>query len=267
MVSEKAYIGENVIIKDGVIVEDGAHIGDNCYLDCNCVIRSGVNLGEGSYVGPFCILGEHNYDFYREFKGEAKPLFIGAKALIRSHSVIYGGSTIGAGLQTGHHVTIREKTKAGIRWRVGTLSDIQGTCEIGDYVSMHSNVHIGMHSKIGNYVWIFPYTVLTNDPTPPSETLVGCTLSDYSVVATNAIVLPGVFVGEGAFVGAAAVVTKDVPEHMVAVGAPAKIRGEVSIIKNPKSNEPAYPWPYHFERGMPWEGVGFEKWLEGRSNE
>jgi UDP-3-O-[3-hydroxymyristoyl] glucosamine N-acyltransferase len=69
------------------------------------------------------------------------------------------------------------------------LSDLQGHCEIGDYVRFHSNVHIGQKSKIGNFVWIFPYVVLTNDPYPPSNNLVGVTVHDFAAIATMSVIL------------------------------------------------------------------------------
>ena len=261
MISSKAHIGKGVVIKEGVIVEDDVTIGDSSYLDYGCVIRAGVTLGENSYVGPQSILGEFQMDFHRNRTMPYNhPLIIGKEALIRSHCVIYSGSNIGDHFQTGHHVTVRENTAAGNRWRVGTLSDIQGSCKIGDYVNMHSNVHIGMHSKIGSFVWIFPYCVFTNDPIPPSEIEWGCTVENYAVIATGSILLPGVTVGEGSFVGAGSVVTRDVPPAMLAVGNPAKVRSEISQLKNPVTLEPAYPWQMHFSRGMPWQSEGYDMW-------
>lgn len=263
MISEKAIIGKNVTIKENVVVERNVVIGDNCYLDYGCVLRDGVSLGEGSYVGPYCILGEFQMDFHLHREERTiHSLVIGKNALIRSHSVLYSGSIFGEGLQTGHRVTIREKTKAGKHIRIGTLTDIQGHCEIGDYVNMHSNVHVGMHTRIGSYVWIFPYCVFTNDPIPPSELECGCTIGDYSIIATGTILLPGVKIGEHSLVGAGGVVTKDIPDSMFAVGCPAKVKGDISQIKNPETGESAYPWPRRFERYMPWQGIGFDTWLE-----
>ncbi len=65
--------------------------------------------------------------------------------------IFYEGSLFAEKLITGHRVTVREKTIAGKNLQIGTLSDIQGHCTIGNYVRMRSNVHIGQHSKIGNY--------------------------------------------------------------------------------------------------------------------
>ena len=162
---------------------------------------------------------------------DGKPLVIGEDAVIRSHSVFYEGSTFGKQLSTGHRVTVREKTVAGEGFQIGTLSDIQGHCEIGEHVKFHSNVHIGQHSTIGNYVWIFPYVVLTNDPHPPSNVMLGATIEDYAVVATMSVVLPGVTVKSGALVGAHSSVGKDVAANTVVLGNPAKFICDTSKIK------------------------------------
>ena len=252
IVSQKAFVGKNVTIKEGVIIEDNVVIGDGCYLDYNCIIRENVILGNNSYVGPACILGEYNSDFYKNYTAQKHPLLIGEHALIRSHSVIYGGSSIQNDLQTGHRVTIRENTSAGEHWRVGTLSDIQGDCVIGNYVNMHSNVHIAQGSKIGNYVWLFPYCITLNDPIPPSQYIKGVTIEDYAIIATGSILLPGVTIGNNALIAAGSLVTRPIEQHMMAVGSPAKPKCNISEIANHDTGEPAYPWPQRFSKYMPW---------------
>jgi len=212
------------------------------------IVHPGVELGDGCRVGAFCELGVPSP------LAENDRLIIGRDANIRSHSVFYTGSKIGDGLRTGHRVTVRENLVAGDQFQIGTLSDIQGHCSVGDHVRFHSNVHIGQGAKIGNFVFIFPYVVLTNDPTPPSEDLQGVTLEDYSIVATMSVVLPGSRVGSGALVGAMSLVKGDVPPDSIYVGNPGKVVGSTSKIKL-RNGEPAYPWRRHFHRGYPDEIV------------
>ena len=208
------------------------------------IIHPGVHIGEGSTIGAFCELGAPS-DL-----AESQELHIGAGSLIRSHSIFYTGSTFGPGLTTGHRVTVRENTQAGPGFQIGTLSDIQGHCTIGDYVRLHSNVHIGQHSQVGNFVFIFPYVVLTNDPTPPSSDLIGVVLEDYSIVATMSVVLPGARVGSGSLIGAMSLVKGEVPPDSVYVGNPGKVVASTSRIKL-RNGAPAYPWRRHFHRGYP----------------
>lgn len=252
--------GNNVTIKEGCMIGDNVVLGDDVYIDYHCIIRDNVILKKGTYVGVNCILGEYQNDFILNRNVKNPSLTIGENAIIRSGSILYSGSWIGNNFQTGHQVTIRENTSIGEHVNIGTLSDIQGFCSIGDYTRLHSNVHIGQKSVIEDFVWIFPYVVLTNDPTPPSENLVGVTLKTFSVIATGSVILPGVTVESDSLVAAGAVVTKDVREGEVVGGNPAKVISRTENIKNHITGEKAYPWRYMFSRGMPWEDSDYDTW-------
>ena len=263
LISNSAKIGKNVTIKENVIIGENVVIGDNSYIDYGVLIRDNVQIGDNSYIGVNCILGEYSMDFMLNRINYINPkLIIGIDALIRSQTLIYADCILGDNLQTGHKVTIREKTIAGNNFRVGTLSDIQGNCQIGNFVNMHSNVHIGQKSVIADYVWIFPYVVLTNDPTPPSDNLFGVNVEEFAVIATMAVILPGVTIGAGALVGAGTIVSKNVTAEMVVVGNPGKEICETIKIKNKQTGEAAYPWQYSFSRGMPWKDLGYVNWLK-----
>lgn len=235
------------------IISPKAKLGNNVEIGPSTIVYDNVVIGDNSIIGAFCEIGVANH----LSKGE--PLVIGASANIRSHSIFYEGSYFGEGLTTGHRVTVRELVKAGKNLQIGTLSDLQGHCEIGDYVRFHSNVHIGQKSKIGNFVWIFPYVVLTNDPHPPSDTLIGVTVEDFAVIATMSVILPGTTVAEGVLVGAHSSLKGETEANMVYVGSPAKKICTTSKIKLQDSKENAYPWRKHFHRGYPIEIV--KEWV------
>jgi acetyltransferase-like isoleucine patch superfamily enzyme len=237
------------------IVSKHAKIGRNVTIGAFSIINDNVVLGNDCVVEAYCELGVENT------QTEGKPLVIGDNALIRSHSVLYANSHIGKNLQTGHRVTIREQSVIGANFQIGTLGDIQGHCKIGEFVKCHSNVHIGHHSTVGNYVWIFPYVVLTNDPHPPSEVMMGVTLEDYSVIATMSVILPGVTIQSDTLIGAGSIVGKDVAKGRVYSGNPAKdICSITKIMLKDGSDKPAYPWRKHFHRGYPEDVV--ESWLK-----
>ena len=80
------------------------------------LIHPHVELGEGSEIGPFAVVGEPP----RGRKPGDLPTWIGPGSVIRSHTVIYAGNRIGARFQTGHHVMIREENEIGDDVRIGT---------------------------------------------------------------------------------------------------------------------------------------------------
>lgn len=227
-------------------VEPGAKLGENVAVGAFSLVHANVEIGRDSQIGSHCEIGLPTP------LAQGRPLVLGAGAVIRSHSVVYEGSTYGEGLRTGHRVTLRERTIVGRNAQFGTLCDIQGDCEIGDFFRSHSNVHIGKHSRIGDFVWIFPYVVLTNDPHPPSSVQMGCVIEDYAVVATMSVVLPGVRIGAHAVVGAHSLANRDVEPGMLVAGNPAKpIRPAAEVKLKDGTGRPAYPWPTHFREGYP----------------
>lgn len=243
------------MIHKTAIVSDSAIIGENVTVGAFSIIHDKVVIGEGSTIGNYCEIGVSSE------LAEGAPLFIGKNSLIRSHSIFYQGSFFGDSLVTGHRVTVREKVKAGINLQIGTQSDLQGDCQIGDYVRTQSNVYISKHAEIGSFVWIFPHVVLTNDPHPPSNYLVGCTIEDYVVIAAMALLLPGVTIGTGSLVAAYSLVSRDVLPNTVVGGSPAREICDISAIqlKN-RCGESAYPWQRHFHRGYPEYIV--KEWVE-----
>jgi acetyltransferase-like isoleucine patch superfamily enzyme len=254
--------GENVVISEGCRIGSNVILEDGVYLDFNVIVRNNVTIKKGTYIGANSVLGEHPSNWNKPNVINEDRLVIGENSLIRSGAVIYGNSEIGESFQAGHNVTIRENTKIGNHCSVGTLSDIQGDCEIGNYVRFHSNVHVGMKTIIKDYVWVFPYVIFTNDPTPPSDVLLGVTVESFAIVATGSVILPGVHIASDSLVAAGAIVTKNVEQNSIVGGNPAKAISTIDRVKNKNTGENVYPWRYSFERGMPWESIGYDKWVK-----
>jgi len=225
-ISPKAQIGRNVCIDDFTIVGDNVVIGDDTVIDSHCHIGCHAKAAEG------------------------KPLVIGPGSHIRSHSILYEGSTFGAGLSTGHAVLIREKTQAGRELQVGSQTDIEGDCVIGDYVKVHSDVHIAQKSAIGNFVFLHPRVQFTNDPFPPSFITAGITIKDMAVVCTGTLLLPGITVGLGCLVAAGSVVKADVPDVHCAAGNPATLFSRLDHFFHP-AHGLYHPWVLRFRSKYP----------------
>lgn len=241
-ISEDAFLAENTLIGNNVQISKGVIVHDNTCIEDNTII------------GPYCIIGEPASDYYSKNQHVFKKTIIGADSIIRSHSVIYEGVTIGERFQTGHHVTIREESEIGTNCSIGTLSDIQHHVIMGDYVRIHSKVFIGELTRIEDFVWIYPSAVLTNDPYPPMGKLKGVYVKKYAQIFASSTILPGIIIGENALVGAHSVVTKDVEDEMLVIGSPAKVKCNIRDIKDENGNS-VYPWKDFLTgyRGYPWQ--------------
>ena len=244
------------LIHPTALVSPLATLGENVVVGPFTVIHDSVRIGSGTRIDGHCEIG------YPTPHADDRPLAIGCNSLIRSHSVFYQGSSFGDGLVTGHRVTVREKTEAGTGFQIGTLVDIQGHCQIGHHVKTQSSVIIGQKSRIGNFVWMFPGVLLTNDPNPPSNDLFGVTLEDYVVAAVKSTFLPGVTIGRGTFVTAHSLVGQDMPEDSLVSGSPANRLGKASDLRLKSDLRiRAYPWTKRFVRGYPNDVI--EKWANG----
>ena len=238
-------------------VSSDAELGAGVKVGPYCVIEANVSVGEGSFVGSHVVLGAATANYYGDPDSyEPARCEIGKGAVIRSHSIVYAGASVGEDFESGHHVTIREGTRIGDGVRIGTLSDIQPEVTIGNHARLHSNVFVAKRSTIEELTWLFPYVILIDDPHPPSDTCTqGPTIRKFAVVGAQSTVYPAVEVGEGAVVGAMTLVRSDVPPETLVVGVPAKIVGTTAdVVCREGRLEQVYPWWRHFRRGYP-EGV------------
>ena len=244
-----------------VNISEHAIIGNNVKIGDNTTIYDHVTIHDNSIIANDCVIGEPLASYYNDGENYVNPpTIIGCNALIRSHAIIYAGSTFGDHFSTGHRVTIREQAHFGHHCRIGTLSDIQGEVSFGNYCWLHSNVHIGQTSRIGNFVFIYPYVVFTNDPHPPSNICEGPTVGDFTQIAVGSVLLPKVKIGKHCLIGAQSLVGINVDDYSLVAGNPAKKIKDVREYISRETGKSHYPWVNNFERGMPWEGIGFENW-------
>ncbi len=181
-------------------------------------------------LGEFCLIGEPPRG---KKVGELATRF-GARAVIRSHTVIYAGNVIGDDFQTGHGVLIREANEIGNNVSIGSHSIVEHHVKIGNHVRLHSNVFIPEFSILEDDCWLGPNVVVTNARYPQSkrvkENLRGAHIKRGAKIGANATLLPGIVIGENALVGAGAVVTHHVPDGAVVAGNPARVIKSVSDI-------------------------------------
>lgn len=186
-------------------------------------IYPNVKIGSGVRIGDYCILGVPPLG---HAKGEL-ALIIGEGSTIRSHTVIYAGTAIGRGLETGHGVVIREFVTLGDEVRVGHNSVIQPHACIGHGVRILHQVSVGEYTVIEDECFLAPKVALAHgldrDFVDRGRIRRGPIIKRRAIVGASSVVGPGVTVGERCFIGAASVVLEDAPAHKVLVGNPARV--------------------------------------------
>lgn len=184
-----------------------------------------VRAGDGLVADEGVTLG------YAPAGHAGDPLVVGQRARLRSGTVLYRGAVIGDDFETGHNVVVREDTTIGDDVCVWSNSVVDYGCTIGDRVKIHTGCYVAQFSHIENDAFLAPGAVLANDLYPgvddSADLMSGPTIRAGAQVGVNATLLPYVTVGRGALIGAAAVVTRDVPDGMVAYGNPARVVGSV----------------------------------------
>ena len=138
--------------------------------------------------------------------------FISEKAKIGENTKIWHFSYIGDNVEIGKNV------------KIGSLVHIDYNVKIGDNTKIEGQAYIPPLSRIGNGVFIGPAVVLTNDPYPMCDKMIGVTIEDNAIIGARAVIKAGVTVGKNSVVSMGAVVTRDVPENTVVIGVPATIR-------------------------------------------
>lgn len=242
------------------VISKSALIGDNVKIGRNAIIHDNVEIGDNSIICENSIIGEPLLDAYSDDNYINPKTLIGSNSLIRSGSIIYAGSTFGDFFITGNMVSIREKSFFGNHCTVGTFTDIQGDVKFGDYCRLNSHVQIAAKCLFGSFVFIYPMVVFTNDPLPPSNTLNGSTVDNFTQIAASSVILPGLSIGKHCLIGANSLITKDIIDFEFHAGNPAVKIGTVKHLWSKENKRPHYPWPYNFDRGLPWCEEGFDKW-------
>jgi acetyltransferase-like isoleucine patch superfamily enzyme len=154
-------------------------------------------------------------------------LILGPGAKLRAGTIVYRGSKIGARLETGHYVVIREDNLLGDDVKIWNNTIIDYGCKIGHRVKIHSNGYIAQFTTLEDDVFIAPGVSVANDPHPgcpkSKECMRGPTIRAGAQIGAGVTLLPFVTIGNRALVGAGSVVTKDVPPEVVVAGNPARV--------------------------------------------
>ena len=194
------------------------------------VVHQGTVLGEGVRVLEYAVVGKQPTLGPRSTakRDPLPPATIGDGTVISTGAIVFAGSTIGSGCIVGDQACVRERVTLGDDVVVGRGSLVENDTAIGRGTRIQADAYLTAYSTLEEDVFVAPCVVTTNDNfmgrTERRKGLMkGPTIRRRARIGGGAMLLPGIEIGEEAFVGAGAVVTKDVEPRMLVVGNPARV--------------------------------------------
>jgi acetyltransferase-like isoleucine patch superfamily enzyme len=198
------------------------------------IVYPGTVLGEGCKVLDYAIIGKQPTLSPRSTakREELPPLELGAGTVVSTAAVVFAGTTIGERVIVGDQACVRERCTIGDDVVIGRGSLVENDTSVGALTKIQANAYITAYSLLEDNVFIAPCVVTTNDnfmgrTQKRHELVKGPTIRRGARIGGGCVLLPGIEIGEEAFVGAGAVVIRDVPARALVVGNPARQIREV----------------------------------------
>lgn len=213
-----AFVDPSARLAEGVRVQAGAVIGESVVVGANSLIESGAVLGKQPRLRPGSSASSGQ---------SLGPLVLEEGVTVCSGAVVYAGARIGEGAILGDQCQIRERTSVGPETVVGRGSCVDFGARVGARVLIQTGVYVTGGAVVEDDAFLGPGVQMTNDHTmgrhPRGEGLSGPVVRRAARIGGGAILLPGVKVGEEAFVAAGALVSRDVASRDVVMGVPARV--------------------------------------------
>jgi acetyltransferase-like isoleucine patch superfamily enzyme len=215
------------------VLSPTASVGNDVVFGANVVVHDGVVIGDGVTVQDGAVLGKPPRLAVRSSapRDASGPLVIEAGASICAQAIVFAGAHIGPGAIIGDQTFIRERSRIGADTVIGRGSCVDNDVVVGARVRVQTNVYLTAYSVVEDDVFVGPCAMTTNDDTMarqvPGTALRGPTLRRACRIGGGAVLVPGVEIGEEAFVAAGAVVTNDVAPRALVMGVPARVVGQV----------------------------------------
>ena len=197
-------------------------------IHSTAVVYPGTVLGDGVKILEYAVVGKQPVLSPRSTaaREDLPPAEIGEGTVVSTGAIVFAGTRIGARVIVGDQACIRERVTLGDDVVVGRGSLIENDTAVGAMTKIQADAYITAYSTLEEDVFIAPCVVTTNDnfmgrTERRHELIKGPTIRRGARVGGGATLCPGIEVGEEAFVGAGAVVTKDVPARTIVYGNPA----------------------------------------------
>ncbi len=192
-------------------------------------VYSGVELAEEVFVGDYAVVGKQPVLGRRSTasRDDLSPLVVADGVSILAGAVVFAGTRLGQGVIVGDQACVRERCELGEDVVVGRGAFVENDVVVGARTKIQANAYVTAYSTLEEDVFIAPCVVTTNDnlmgrTERRHELRKGPTIRRGARIGGGAVLLPGIEIGEEAFVGAGAVVLEDVPARAVVVGNPAR---------------------------------------------
>ena len=161
------------------------------------------------------------------------PTELGDGCVIAQGATVFAGTKLGKRVLVGDGACVRERCVVGDDVVIGHGSLVENDTAIGPRVKIQALAYVTAYTTIEEDVFVAPCVVTTNDnfmgrTERRHDLRRGPTIRRGARIGGGAVLCPGIEVGEEAFVGAGAVVVKDVPPRTVVVGNPARVLRDVA---------------------------------------
>src|SRR5436305_2816394 len=200
----------------------------------SAIVYPGTVLGEGVKVLEHAVVGKQPTLSPRSTakREPLPPAELGDGTIVSTGAVVFAGTSVGARVIVGDQSCVRERVTLGDDVVVGRGSLVENDTTIGALTKIQAHAYITAYSVLEEEVFIAPCVATTNDnfmgrTERRHELIKGPTIRRGARVGGAAVLCPGIEIGEDAFVGAGAVVIRDVPPRAVVVGNPARQIREV----------------------------------------
>ncbi len=234
-VSSDAQLAERVAVGHASVIHGGVQVGAGSQIGAGVVVHRRTVIGEGCVIEDGVVLGKRprlRPGSSAARTDELAPLRLGVEVTVCCGAVIYAGSSVAERVIIGDQAQVRERVEIGPDSVVGRASSVDFDARVGARVSIQTGVYVTGGSVVEDDVFLGPGVYTTNDHTmgrrARSERLLGPVFRRACRVGGGVVLVPGVEVGEEAFVAAGALVTRDVPPRQVVMGVPARVVRRVS---------------------------------------
>jgi acetyltransferase-like isoleucine patch superfamily enzyme len=198
------------------------------------IVYPGTVLGEGCRILDYAVVGKQPTLGPRSTatREDLPPLELGAGTIVSTGAILFAGTAVGERTIIGDQACVRERCQIGDDVVIGRGALVENDTTVGSLTKIQADAYVTAYTTVEERVFIAPRVITTNDNfmgrTEKRHAFrKGPTIRRGARVGAGAVLLPGVEIGEEAFVGAAAVVVGDVPPRVVVVGNPARVLREV----------------------------------------